>query len=131
MRLLLLVLCLAACGSSTGSSSDLATLDDMMVFLPTPDMAGACTTCSAFVTNCGPGLNCAKVLGHTGSLCCKTPGAVAAGQPCSKDEDCVADAVCLPDKLGIVQNRCYALCDGSHACATNTCNVFAGLQVCR
>ena len=128
MRALVLALVLCGCGSSTESTPDLAITGDMATSLPPNDMAG-CMLCTAFITNCGTGLNCSKNSG--GSLCCRAPGTTAAGQPCKKDEDCVADAVCLPDKLGIVQSRCYALCDGSHPCPSGSCNVFSGIQVCR
>jgi hypothetical protein len=134
MRALVFTLLLAACGgSSTQSSPDLAMQGDMVVYLPTQDMAGGgCTSCQAFSTTCGTE-NCSKVVKQLGvnTLCCKTPGTTAADIPCTKDEDCVADAVCLPDKLGVVQNRCYSLCDGSHPCPSGTCNTFAGLMVCR
>jgi hypothetical protein len=132
MRALLFTLLLAACGGSSQSSPDLAEQGDMVVFLPTQDMAGACTSCMAFSTTCGT-QSCSKTITQLGTdtLCCKTPGTTAALMPCTKDEDCVADAVCLPDKQGIVQKRCYALCDGSHPCTTNTCIGFAGLMVCR
>jgi hypothetical protein len=94
---------------------------------------GNYTPCVAFSNACGVGMNCSAVvrINSADSLVCKTPGTTAAGMPCNSDYDCVADVVCLPDKLGIVQNRCYALCDGTHACATGPCNTYAGLQVCR
>jgi hypothetical protein len=127
----LAVCLLAACGSSSPATPDLASGGDMVVALPPEDMAGGCTTCTAFSTTCGAALNCSKLMGHTGTLCCKTPGATPAGMPCATDEDCAADTVCLPDKLGQVQSRCYLLCDGSHVCPGGSCNVFSGLQVCR
>jgi hypothetical protein len=127
----LLALALAACAASPTANPDLADSSDMLTVIPSPDLSG-CNICSAFVTNCGTGLNCSKVLDHTGSLCCKTPGNKTAGTPCNTDEDCAADTVCLPDKTATVQFRCYALCDGSHPCAgAAACNVFGGLQVCR
>jgi hypothetical protein len=85
--------------------------------LPTPP---APTACSVTLQDCGAGLGCYG----SATRKCSVAGALAIGQTCSQNSDCVPGAGC-PNQL----KQCVAYCDPVDASASKACNTFCKASI--
>jgi hypothetical protein len=100
-----------------------------------PDRGFCGPSCEAFST-CPDAMTCGELYADIEGglfdafLVCRPVGAVATGQACGAADDCGADHVCFDPGLVGGNERCLALCDETHPCATGECQTLGSLSAC-